>query len=452
MNFKRFLAFSATFAILLLAACCASGNVKTSSTETSIVTESETTRIDIAVNEENLGSVATTTATENSGATSDIQSSETETLPDVDVSILPIDSSFSVHFIDVGQADATLVQCDGEYMLIDGGNAEDSNLIYSVLEKDRITNLDIVVGTHAHEDHIGGLSGALQYATADVVLSPVTDYDSKAFQNFKEYAEEKSTGLTVPKTGDTYSLGCSSITILGVNSTEDTNDTSIVLMVEYGETSFLFTGDAEYNAEQVILASGADLSCDVLKVGHHGSYTSTSYVWLNAIMPKYAVISVGEGNTYNHPTDDTLSKFRDADVKTYRTDLNGDIYAYSDGKTVTMSVAREASVEAIFTAGNGVSVQKPQTTTTTENPEQKEEFSYVLNTNSMKFHILSCTSAEKISDKNKKEYEGTKTSSETTMDVLEEVNNGSKVIAGNVQEISAIVEELNATVISLDTE
>lgn len=409
MNFKRFLVFSATFAMLLLTACCASENAKNSSTETSIVTESETTRIDIAVNEENLGSVTTTTATENSGATSDIQSSETETLPDVDVSILPIDSSFSVHFIDVGQADAALVQCDGEYMLIDGGNVDDSNLIYSVLEKDRITNLDIVVGTHAHEDHIGGLSGALQYATADVVLSPVTDYDSKAFQNFKEYAEEKSTGLTVPKTGDTYSLGCSSITILGVNSTEDTNDTSIVLMVEYGETSFLFTGDAEYNAEQVILASGADLSCDVLKVGHHGSDTSTSYVWLNTIMPKYAVISVGEGNTYNHPTEAVLSRLRDADVETYRTDLNGDIFAFSDGVTVTMMASEEATKEAIFTpADSNESVVTTTSSTETSPNSSNENVSYILNINSMKFHEVECSSASKISEHNRQEFTGTR--------------------------------------------
>lgn len=409
MNFKRFLVFSATFAMLLLTACCASENAKTSSTETSIVTESETTRIDIAVNEENLGSVTTTTATENSGATSDIQSSETETLPDADVSILPIDSSFSVHFIDVGQADATLVQCDGEYMLIDGGNAEDSNLIYSVLEKDRITNLDIVVGTHAHEDHIGGLSGALQYATADVVLSPVTDYDSKAFQNFKEYAEEKSTGLTVPQTGDTYSLGCSSITILGVNSTEDTNDTSIVLMVEYGKTSFLFTGDAEYNAEQVILASGADLSCDVLKVGHHGSDTSTSYVWLNAIMPKYAVISVGEGNTYSHPTEAVLSRLRDADVETYRTDLNGDIFAFSDGVTVTMMASEEATKEAIFTpADSNENIVTTTSSTETSPNSSNENTSYILNINSMKFHEADCSSANKISEHNRQEFTGTR--------------------------------------------
>lgn len=336
----------------------------------------------------------------------------TENVTEVDAAVLPADSVFSVHFIDVGQADAALIQCDGEYMLIDGGNVEDSNLIYSVLKRDNITNLDIVVGTHAHEDHIGGLSGALQYATADVVLCPVTDYDSKCFDNFKSYAEQKSTGLTVPSVGDTYTLGSAEVEILGVNSTDDTNNSSIVLMIEYGETKFLFTGDAEREAEQVILESGADLSCDVLKVGHHGSDTSTSYVWLNEIMPKYAVISVGEGNTYNHPTDATLSRLRDADVTTYRTDLNGDVYVYSDGKTVTMTATKEASKEDIFTAGSVTEESVPVQTETVskENNSSAEAGVYILNTNSMKFHEETCSSAAKISEHNREEYAGTRDS------------------------------------------
>ena len=121
------------------------------------------------------------------------------------------------------------------------------------------------------------------------------------------------------------------MTILGVNGGSDTNDTSIVLKVTYGKTSFVFAGDAERDAEQAILNRGTDISATVLKVGHHGSDTSTSYLWLREVMPDYAVISVGKGNSYGHPTDDTLSRLRDADVKTYRTDLNGDITFTSDG-------------------------------------------------------------------------------------------------------------------------
>lgn len=254
---------------------------------------------------------------------------------------LPESSSFSIQFIDVGQADAALIECDNKYMLIDGGNVADSDIIYSILKRNNITYLDIVVGTHAHEDHIGGLSGALQYAEAGTVLCPVKEYDSKAFKNFKKIAEEKSSEFIIPEIDSKYYLGSAEITILGVNSAEGTNNSSIVLMIKYGETSFLFTGDAEYEAEQEILSREPDLSCNVLKIGHHGSDTSTSYVWLNAIMPEYAIISVGEENSYGHPTEKVLSRLEDAEVQTYRTDVCGDIYVVSDGETIKISTEKD---------------------------------------------------------------------------------------------------------------
>lgn len=262
---------------------------------------------------------------------------------------LPENSTFSVHFIDVGQADAALVECDGHYMLIDGGNKEDSNVIYTVLKNAGVTKLDIVVGTHGEEDHIGGIPGAFRYAAADLTLCSVTNYDSKAFQTFNRYANEKGGGITVPSVGDQYPLGSATVTVLGVNGGSKANDTSIVLKIQYGETSFLFTGDAEEEAEKAILRSGADLSATVLKVGHHGSSTSTSYQFLREIMPAYAVISVGKDNSYGHPTDNTLSRLRDADVTIYRTDLHGDIVFTSDGKTVSVSTDKSAAYEDILT-------------------------------------------------------------------------------------------------------
>lgn len=258
---------------------------------------------------------------------------------------VPDGSSFSIQFIDVGQADAALVQCDGHYMLIDGGNRDDSNLIYSVLERNKIDNLDIVVGTHAHEDHIGGLPGAFQYASANLTLSPVTDYDSATFENFAKYAGEKGGGLVVPKVGDTYSLGSARVVVLGLNSTDDTNDTSIVLKIQYGQTSFLFTGDAERTAEQVILDSGADLSATVLKVGHHGSDTSSCYQFLREVDAQYAVISCGVDNSYGHPHDEVLSRLKDAGVTLFRTDLQGDIFCTSDGESISFSVSKNADAD-----------------------------------------------------------------------------------------------------------
>lgn len=302
-------------------------------------------------------------------------------------------SSFSVHFIDVGQADAALVECDGHYMLVDGGNRGDSDVIYTVLKKAGADKLDIVVASHAHEDHIGGLPGAFNYATAELTLCPVTDYDSGIFETFKEYAEDKGGGLTVPEAGDKYALGSAEVEILGLNAGEDTNNTSIVLMIRYGETSFLFTGDAEREAEQALLDSGAELKADVLKLGHHGSDTSTSYPFLREVMPEYAVISVGEGNSYEHPEEGTLSRLRDADCKILRTDLNGDIIISSDGEELTVTTDKTATEEQLLTPGGKTqSIAKPgagespePTPAETEQPQSRETMVWIPKSGS-KYH------------------------------------------------------------------
>lgn len=307
----------------------------------------------------------------------------------------PSGSSFAVHFIDVGQADAALILCDGQSMLIDGGNADDSSLMYSYLSRLGITYLDYVIGTHAHEDHIGGIAGALNYASVGQVFCPVTSYTTRAFNNFVKAVQNRGRSITVPSVGDRFNLGSADCHILGVNSAEDTNESSIVMKITYGNTSFLFTGDAEREAENLILNSGFDIKADVLKVGHHGSASSTSYYWLRQIAPRYAVISVGQGNSYGHPTETVLSRLRDADVTTYRTDLQGDIICTSNGQTVTFQVNRNENTDTFGGIGGN-------------STQQGGIQSYVLNTNSMKFHYASCSSAQKISRKNRKDYTGSR--------------------------------------------
>ncbi|MCI9672471.1 MAG: MBL fold metallo-hydrolase [Lawsonibacter sp.] len=291
--------------------------------------------------------------------------------------------SFQVHFIDVGQADAALVICDGHYMLIDGGNAEDSDLVYSYLERHGAKNLDYMVASHAHEDHIGGLSGALNYAKVDNALCPVTEYSSKVFQDMVKYLGQQGKTLTVPAPGDKFELGSARVEILGpVQEYDDTNDTSIVLRIDYGETSFLFTGDMETGAEKDLLESGANVRATVLKAGHHGSDTSTGYQFLREVSPQYTVISVGEGNKYGHPSNEVLSRFRDAGTEVYRTDMQGHVIAESDGKTVTFRTEKEADTATNPTGNSTLQI-------------------YVGNSGSKKFHLPDCASAKNVQEDKK---------------------------------------------------
>lgn len=244
-------------------------------------------------------------------------------------------ADFTIHFIDVGQADSALVICDNRAMLIDGGNVADSDLIYTYLKKLNVQHLDYIICSHAHEDHVGGLSGALNFASVGKVFAPVISYDTRAFSNFVKYVEKQNTSITIPSSGDEFFLGSAKVTILGpVRDTENTNNSSIVLRIEYGNTSFLFTGDAEREAEKDILDAGFTLSSTVLKVSHHGSSTSTSYPFLREVMPDYAVISVEANNSYGHPHEEVISRLQDADVKVFRTDIQGDIICTSDGNSV----------------------------------------------------------------------------------------------------------------------
>lgn len=260
----------------------------------------------------------------------------------VNPSDIPENSNFEVHFIDVGQADSALIECDGETMMIDGGNVADSNVVAAYLKKEDVTELNYVVCSHAHEDHVGGLSGALSVTKADNIYAPKTETNTKAYKNFKKKAEEQNVEIKHPNVGDEIQLGSSTVEFLGPvdENGKDLNSTSIVLKITYGNTSFLFTGDAESDEEEEILNSGADLKSTVLKVGHHGSRTSTSYPFLREVMPQYAVISVEKGNSYGHPNEDTLSKLSDAGVEVYRTDESGDIVMTSDGNSINIVTAK----------------------------------------------------------------------------------------------------------------
>lgn len=249
--------------------------------------------------------------------------------------------TLTVHFIDVGQADCALLENRGEFLLIDGGNREDSQLVISYLEGQGVEELAAVVCTHAHEDHVGGLPGVLAVYPTQAVYAPTSTYSSNVFDDFLYYTDQQGLSVTIPAPGDTISLGDATLTVLGpVHSYAETNDTSIVLRAEYGETAFLFTGDMETTAEGDMLDYWGEewnWRADVLKVGHHGSDTSTGYRFLREVSPQYAVISVGADNAYGHPHEEPLSRLAQAEAQVLRTDQLGHILAVSDGEQVTIT-------------------------------------------------------------------------------------------------------------------
>lgn len=277
----------------------------------------------------------------------------------------------TVHFIDVGQADSALLECGGEYMIIDGGNVEDSDLVVAYLQQQGVEELHTVVCTHAHEDHVGGLPAVLAVYPTENILSPTRTYSSSCFDDFMYYADQQDITVTIPSPGDSFSLGEARVTVLGpVKSYADPNNTSIVLKVELGNTSFLFTGDMETTAETDMLDAGMDVSADVLKVGHHGSSTSTGYRFLYEVDPEYAVISVGADNSYGHPHDETVAILSDAEVPMLRTDELGTIVAVSDGSGITFTWENQNKEPG--------SIQQADTT-------------YIGNKNSKKLHLPTCT-------------------------------------------------------------
>lgn len=247
----------------------------------------------------------------------------------------------TVHFIDVGQADCALLECDGKYMIVDGGNVEDGQKVISYLQQQGVEELEAVVCSHAHEDHVGGLPSVLAVYPTKAVYAPTKTYSSKVFDDFLYYTDQQRLEVTIPQPGDTISLGETIITVLGpTKSYADPNDTSVILWVDYGETSFLFTGDMETTAENDMLdywEGRKNWQVDVLKVGHHGSDTSTGYRFLHELSPTYGVISVGEGNTYGHPHDEPMSRLKDAGVILFRTDELGTVVATTDGTEVSFT-------------------------------------------------------------------------------------------------------------------
>lgn len=308
-----------------------------------------------------------------------------------------------VSFIDVGQGDSEFIELpNGETLLIDAGTNETGADVVNYIESLGYSSIDYVVGTHPHEDHIGGLDDVIRTFDVESVYMPKVTADTKTFEDVLDAVDEKGLTINTAKAGVTLVDGDGlSVKMLApvLDEYDNTNDYSAVIRIVYDDTSFIFMGDAEQYAEDLITG---DVDSDVLKVGHHGSSTSTGEAFLERVSPSYAVISCGLGNSYGHPHTETIEKL--GGIHVFRTDEMGTIVATSDGSEISFRTLGKSDT------GNAAQPEAPQETDTMASPGYDEgsvsegldiSDGYVLNTNSKKIHLPDCSAVDNMSDSNK---------------------------------------------------
>ena len=252
--------------------------------------------------------------------------------------------NLEIYYLDVGQADAILIRHLDNNVLIDAGNNADGKLLVDYFKSLGINHFDYVIGTHAHEDHIGGMDDIIDNFKIDHFYMPNVITTTKTFEDVVDSLSNNKVKFETPKIDSLFNLDDLKFKVLYVgNDKEDLNNTSIVLKLNYGNTSYLFTGDATSEVEKKILDK--DIKSDVLKVGHHGSQYSSSANFIKEVSPSYSIIQVGKNNDYGHPKDVVLKKLDRINSKVYRTDRDGTILLKSDGKGI--------EIEKIKTNTNG---------------------------------------------------------------------------------------------------
>lgn len=315
------------------------------------------------------------------------------------------DGNLKVHFLDVGQADCILIQAPtGENILIDAGNNDDADTIVSYLNTQGVKKVDILVGTHPHEDHIGSLDTVINTFDIGQVYMPKVTHATKTFEDVLIAIKNKGLKITPATGGANIDFSPNTkVEIIAPNSAkyESINNYSAVIKLTYGKTSFLFTGDAEDISENEMLAQKYDLKAGILKVGHHGSSSSTTQSFINSVSPQYAVISVGKGNDYGHPHKEVLNRLSEGDIQVLRTDESGTIIFTTDGKKI--EVKKNETVKK--TNATPAKVEKAE-----NNQSVKDDTTVYITKSGKKYHVEGCNSLSKskipikLSEAKKKGY------------------------------------------------
>ena len=312
-------------------------------------------------------------------------------------------SEMQVHFIDVGQGDATLVISGEHAMLIDTGDDSKGTKVQLYLKNQGVEKLDYLVLTHTDADHIGGAGVIISKFPVDNVFIGDFSKESIVYRDLLQALKDKGLSYTTPEVGDTYALGDAFFMIAAPNRIySDPNNSSIALVLQNGVNRFLFTGDAEEKAEADILANGLNINCDVFKVGHHGSNMSNTYALLAAVSPLYAVISCEADNSYGHPHAEVLNNLRAMDVKVFRTDEQGSVMATSDGMEIAWNCAPSDSWKAGERTQNSENASGEETEQEEETEPEPEQSTatgnYAVNSKNGKIHIVGACPATGTGD------------------------------------------------------
>ncbi len=301
-------------------------------------------------------------------------------------------TKMKVHFIDVGQGSAALIESKGHFMLMDGGDSETSSKVVSYLKKQGVKKLDYVIVSHYDSDHLHGVVGALNAFKTDSVIAPGYKEDTRVYESFIQVVKQKKITKIKPKVGKKYKLGKAKFTILAPNSGNysDVNNYSVAIRLVNGSNQFVITGDAEAESEYEILENKLKLSCDVFVAGHHGSANSSTQKFLQAMKPKYVVISAGADNTYGHPSQEAMARFKAIGVKVLRTDEQGTIIATSNGKRITWN-KKPSTTWGYREYGSSTCIGN-KGKVTPNSVENNVTGQYIGNKNSKKYHTISCGS------------------------------------------------------------